>query len=123
MVLGGDFRQVLPIIERGRDCDMVDACMKNSHLWRSFRVHHLSLKMRARQSGPLWCDFLMSVGNGEAEQDDSGRVKLPSEMISGGDLIGEVFGEQLCHPDSLSERAILAPHNVDAYRINEEALN
>ncbi|RCN45056.1 hypothetical protein ANCCAN_08921 [Ancylostoma caninum] len=40
-----------------------------------------------------------------------------------GDLIDKVFGDQLTNADSLSERAILAPRNLDIHRINEEALN
>ncbi|KIH63727.1 hypothetical protein ANCDUO_05969 [Ancylostoma duodenale] len=41
--------QILPIIERGRDCDMLDKCIKNSHLWR-FLCHSLFADMQAAQS-------------------------------------------------------------------------
>ncbi|VDK43225.1 unnamed protein product, partial [Cylicostephanus goldi] len=122
VVLGGDFRQVLPIVERGRECDMIDACVKNSQFWKSFRMHRLSVNMRAAESGSSWCDFLMSVGNGEASEDEAGRIQLPTEIISNGNLIDEVFGDLLTDFETLSERAILTPRNLEAHRINEEAL-
>ncbi|KIH49821.1 hypothetical protein ANCDUO_20103 [Ancylostoma duodenale] len=122
VVLGGDFRQVLPIIKRGRDSDMVDACVKNSHLWRSFYIHSLSTNLRAAESGSSWCNFLLDVGNGTAEEDAHGRIALPSDIISKGNLIDEVFGELIIDTDTLSESAILAPRNSDVHYVNENAL-
>ena len=65
----------------------------------------------------------MSVANGEAEQNEEGRVKLLPEITSGGNLIDEIFGNQITDPDCLSDRAILAPRNLDVNQINEEALD
>ncbi|WKY16036.1 hypothetical protein Q1695_001036 [Nippostrongylus brasiliensis] len=93
VVLGGDFRQVLPIIERGGDAAMVDASVKNSALWPRLRQHRLRNNMRAATSGPSWCQFLLSIGNGEVEEDDGGRIELPTDLKSCGDLLAEVFGD------------------------------
>ncbi|KHJ87600.1 hypothetical protein OESDEN_12625 [Oesophagostomum dentatum] len=79
--------------------------------------------MRTAESGSSWCDFLMSVGNGEAEQDEEGRIQLPAEVISDGNLIDEIFGDRITDPDCFSDRAILAPRNLDVNQISEEALN
>ncbi|RCN40769.1 hypothetical protein ANCCAN_13289 [Ancylostoma caninum] len=49
LVIGGDFRQVLPS-KRRREIDMVDACVKNSRLWTEFLIHHLSINVRAASS-------------------------------------------------------------------------
>ncbi|KHJ77246.1 hypothetical protein OESDEN_23134 [Oesophagostomum dentatum] len=123
VVLGGDFRQVLPIIERGSEADMIDACIKNSHLWRQFTTHRLNVNIRAGDSGDDWCDFLMSVGSGDAEQDEYDRISVPPGITSSGNLIGEVFGDQLTNTESLSEKAILAPFNIEVNRINEQTLD
>ncbi|RCN42853.1 hypothetical protein ANCCAN_11189 [Ancylostoma caninum] len=123
VVLGRDFRQVLPSIERGGDCDMVDACIKNSNLWRRFWSYRLSTNMRAADSGASWCDFPMSVGNGNAAEDEHGHIELPSSNIANGNLIDNVLSDQITNEDSLIERAILAPRTLDVNRIKEEALD
>jgi ATP-dependent DNA helicase PIF1 len=46
-VMSGDFRQVLPVIPRGSHVDIVSASIKNSYLWESIEVFHLSENMRA----------------------------------------------------------------------------
>ncbi|KHJ93596.1 hypothetical protein OESDEN_06491 [Oesophagostomum dentatum] len=123
VVLGGDFRQTLPIIEKGRESDMVDACVKNSHLWRRFLTHHLTTNMRVEGRQSPWSALLMTVGNGEAEQDVDGKIELPSEVFSDGNIIDEVFGDQLTNVDCLSDRAILAPRNLEVDHINQQALD
>ncbi|RCN44401.1 hypothetical protein ANCCAN_09615 [Ancylostoma caninum] len=65
----------------------------------------------------------MAIGNGEIEQDSEGRIHLPSDLMSNGNLIDEVFGDELTNTDNLSDYAILAPRNFDVNRINEEAID
>ncbi|PIO67752.1 hypothetical protein TELCIR_10491 [Teladorsagia circumcincta] len=36
MIAGGDFRQILPVVEKGRQEDLESACVKKSPLWRHF---------------------------------------------------------------------------------------
>jgi len=45
-VRSGDFRQVLPVIPRSSYADIVSASIKNSYLWESIEVFHLSENMR-----------------------------------------------------------------------------
>ncbi|KIH67691.1 hypothetical protein ANCDUO_01981 [Ancylostoma duodenale] len=123
VVIGGDFRQVLPIIGRGRERDMIDACVKNSRLWTESLTHHLFINVRAASSGVPWCSLLMAIGNGNVAQDNEGRIQLPSGTFSNGNLIDEVFGDQINDEDCLRDRAILAPRNIDVNQINEEALD
>uniref|UniRef100_A0A8R1I4Z2 ATP-dependent DNA helicase n=2 Tax=Caenorhabditis japonica TaxID=281687 RepID=A0A8R1I4Z2_CAEJA len=37
IVLGGDFRQILPVIRRGTKTDLINNCIKNSYLWNQFQ--------------------------------------------------------------------------------------
>jgi hypothetical protein len=40
VVLGGDFRQVLPVVEGGSrlELDTIDASITNSYLWKHVRI-------------------------------------------------------------------------------------
>ena len=38
MILGGDFQQILPIIPQGSQADIVNACLRMSHLWSDITV-------------------------------------------------------------------------------------
>ena len=58
VILGGDFRQALSIIEHGSKGDMIAACVKNSNHREKFQMHHLSVNMHAALSEPTWSKFL-----------------------------------------------------------------
>uniref|UniRef100_A0A7I4XXQ7 ATP-dependent DNA helicase n=1 Tax=Haemonchus contortus TaxID=6289 RepID=A0A7I4XXQ7_HAECO len=124
MVVGGDFRQVLPVIERGRQEDLENACIKNSHLWQRFITYHLSVNMRAATDSGEWAIMLLQIGEGIYPEDENGFIELPSTLYSSGDIICEVFGEAISEEDvaELSEKAILAPKNVHVEQMNEMAL-
>jgi hypothetical protein len=40
--MGGDFRQVLPVIPGGSCADIVDVVLNSSALWSSMKVLHLT---------------------------------------------------------------------------------
>lgn len=46
VLLCGDFRQILPIVPKGTDAQVVQQCIKKSPLWRLFRVLRLKTNMR-----------------------------------------------------------------------------
>ncbi|EPB66893.1 hypothetical protein ANCCEY_14019, partial [Ancylostoma ceylanicum] len=64
----------------------------------------------------------MNVGKETAEEDALRRIELPSGIISTGNLIDEVFGDLITDVGSLSERAVLVPHNLEVHRIKKDAL-
>jgi hypothetical protein len=43
--MGGDFRQVLPVIHGGSRADIVDVVLSSSALWSSVKVLHLTENM------------------------------------------------------------------------------
>ncbi|PIC52798.1 hypothetical protein B9Z55_002756 [Caenorhabditis nigoni] len=54
IILGGDFRQCLPVVDRkGRD-EQISNSIKKSHLWPLFQVHHLKTNMRAQNADEEW---------------------------------------------------------------------
>lgn len=103
IVLGGDFRQVLPVVPKGGRGVIVSACLKNSRLWAACTTKRLSVNMRvamlagadaARQQE--WADHLLAVGDGRAGElmriaDD---MFLPTDRPS--DLLHAVFGWRSC---------------------------
>ncbi|KAK6763801.1 hypothetical protein RB195_024251 [Necator americanus] len=51
LIIVGDFRQVLPIVEHGQRDDLVNSCVTNSVLWSLFKIHRLQVNMRTREAG------------------------------------------------------------------------
>ena len=41
MIMGGDFRQVLPVIQKGSKAQMISACIIRSYLWANTKVLRL----------------------------------------------------------------------------------
>ncbi|GMF63155.1 unnamed protein product [Phytophthora fragariaefolia] len=92
VVLSGDFRQILPVVARGTPAEMIDACLKSSHLWSHFRQVHITENMRvwvahsAETAAELaaFSEFLLEVGEGRHEVNRQlGRdyMKLPRSML------------------------------------------
>ncbi|XP_019149863.1 PREDICTED: uncharacterized protein LOC109146663 [Ipomoea nil] len=49
VVLGGDFRQILPVIPKGTRQDIVGSSINSSYLWRSCKVFRLTKNLRLRR--------------------------------------------------------------------------
>ncbi|GFV57130.1 ATP-dependent DNA helicase [Trichonephila clavipes] len=48
VLLAGDFRQTLPVIERGTAADEINACLKASYLWTKVEKLYLTTNMRVQ---------------------------------------------------------------------------
>ena len=112
----------------------MNACLKNSNLWAHVKTLKLTTNMRVRlqndDSGQTFSDQLLAIGNGKLSVDSiSGRIQLPAEfcnlVTSKNELIEKVFPNILNNYKNnkfLSERAILAPKNIDVHEINNIVL-
>jgi ATP-dependent DNA helicase PIF1 len=110
VILGGDFRQVLPVVKHGSRPQTVAASIRHSMLWADVEVLPLHTNMRVRHklqlcasckgvpveslsethccqacrpvlSQQLWFEkWLLMVGDGLAPQDAQGLTKLPAEI-------------------------------------------
>lgn len=131
MVLSGDFRQTLPIIQRGTRADEINACIKTSYLWPQVKRLSLHTNMRVLNGDPNAGEFalqLLQVGNGNIEQNSHGEIELPfgKFLQTQNELIYEVFPNievNYSHRIWLSERAILAPKNTAVRDINLKILD
>ncbi|GJY99326.1 ATP-dependent DNA helicase PIF1-like protein [Tanacetum coccineum] len=73
VLLGGDFRQILPVIPKGKRPDLVQACINRLELWKHCNVFTLTRSMRVNEYYPNgeidnqkqdFNQWVLSVGNG-----------------------------------------------------------
>lgn len=147
VVLGGDFRQTLPVIPNAKKNQILNASITRSYLWQSCILLPLTENMRLRASSlspqdkielQHFAEWLLSLGDGTtpnsipADQEDTTWVQipdcilLPPEERTLAGLISFVYGStphisEL--PDYLYERAILAPTNELADAINVQIMS
>jgi hypothetical protein len=149
VVLGGDFRQILPVVTRGNWGQIVGASLKRSAIiWPHVRVYRLHENMRfssLRQAGDEqqaqeleeFAAFLQRVGEGtEQEYPDVGEcmIRIPPDMCCGGGpgagvtgLIQDVYGglrdmDPAQRAEHIIERAILTPLNQHVDDINMQMM-
>jgi len=126
VLLGGDFRQTLPILPGADSAATVQGSLKHSKLWHEFQ--QLKLTTNVRSLDPEYSEWLMMLGNGDLSNEDGldpDVIEIPEQMITHGSIVNEVYGE--CLEDSDIEKfqntAILCPRNDDVDGINAEVLN
>ena len=131
IVLGGDFRQVLPVMPHCSRDDIVAHSVKSLEYWRrgDVRVHSLAENKRAEGSTE-WQDFLLDMGDGRLPTYRSigeHAVKLPEEIVAPLDwdevrlvkhvypdmksLVQRVMADDVCLEDlrGLCSQAVLTP--------------
>lgn len=135
LFLAGDFRQTLPIIQRGTRADQVNASLKKSFLWRQVLTMKLHTNMRALLTGDgshsQFSRNLLMIGEGNIKEDkDDGLISIPEDLCTIIDdhdrLLYSVFPQlSTNYKDAhwLSERAVLAPRNEDVRELNKTLLD
>lgn len=132
VLLGGDFRQCLPIVPHGHRVAIVESSIKSSRSWNSIKIIQLTKNMRTATDSQEYSDWLRELGDGTLTTNtdpaiDFGgdMIEIPSDFIleDGKDIISHVYGDdgEIFKPgneDELCERAILCPKNQDCREIN-----
>ncbi|XP_074303209.1 uncharacterized protein LOC141637635 [Silene latifolia] len=137
VLLGGDFRQVLPIVSKGKRQDIVQASISRSHIWRSCTVFLLRKSMRVTDSDgqrQRFNKWLLAMGDGRLEakaeehEDEGTWIKIPEEYTSVcgkldiKQVVDEIypsFVEGSKDDEYLRERAILTPLNETTDTVND----
>ena len=132
IILGGDFRQVLPVIRHGNAGAVIDACMKRSNRWHLFNTVHLTenVRVKKQQGNPAYAEWLLRLGNGNVPvvEGTDDVIELPPKMCEPCDVDAAVdfaFPHLALHYHDASwirDRAILAPHNATVQTLNDECL-
>ena len=137
MLLGGDFRQVLPVIRHGSQADIIESNLQRSFLWSHVQIFHLTVNMRVQvanaKADTAFEKYLLAVGNGKEEiYPDIGiaKIKLPEDLCIEPDdkgidnLINTVYPD--LDSDTFTEqiysRAILSCRNENVDHINNKVM-
>ncbi len=126
-VVGGDFRQTLPVVARGTRTDIVESCIKSSRLWNHFTQLTLTTNMRSEGQDDH-NNWLLQVGSGNLPTEpgvfEDSTIQIPQEMVAKEDLIETIFSNhiQQMSVDDLSKRVIVAPTNARTLEMNRKII-
>lgn len=142
VVLGGDFRQILPVVRKGRRTQIVNASIKRSYLWQHFHIFKLTRNMRLscisrdedeQKRTADFAQWILNIGDGKTTSADGEEwIEIPDDLIlkKGGDPKEEIVKsiypnlvQNYKKRDFLEQRAILCPRNETAREINEFIMN
>ncbi|GJW53523.1 ATP-dependent DNA helicase PIF1-like protein [Tanacetum coccineum] len=143
VLLGGDFRQILPVIQKAKRPEIVQDCINRSELWNYCKIFTLTRSMRVNKycangeidtSKQEFNRWVLAVGDGTVQakmkerEDDPTWIDIPEKFLikSWESPIQQIvtktypdFTSRQTDDEYLKERAILTPRNDDAEAINE----
>jgi hypothetical protein len=147
ILLGGDFRQILPVIPEGTKEDIILASLCSSVLWSKFKVLTLTQNMRLSSNGlsndqkkelAIFGNWILAIGDG-TQQDalfpddyDASMIKIPQDLLleAGSNPILAIVSAVYpsirdinIDPCYFRERAIVTPRNATVSEINNFILN
>ncbi|MCH79313.1 ATP-dependent DNA helicase PIF1 [Trifolium medium] len=95
VVLGGDFRQILPVIRKGSRGQIIKANVSSSKLWKHCKVLKLTKNMRLKSGTTVesqneikeFADWLLKIGDGFGNRDETGemQIDIPEELCDSKD--------------------------------------
>ena len=91
MVLGADFRQILPIIKKGSRFDIIKVAINYSELWKCCQVLKLLKNMRLSTATDTqttndikeFADWILKIGDGDVDLNENGEcmVEIPKQLL------------------------------------------
>jgi ATP-dependent DNA helicase PIF1 len=147
VVLGGDLRQTLPVVQGGSRAEIIRSAIIYSSLWAHVTVIHLTVNMRLKTQGltdegrkelAKFSKWMLDIDEGKidatAKQDETepSWIKIPEDLLLKANgyniacIVDAIYpGIQSMHMDAtyLRERAILTPTNDIAETINSHMVS
>ena len=147
VVLGGDFRQTLPVKKRAPRQEIIGSSITLSYLWQYFKVVRLKENMRLKRPGMsveehdgvrAFSEWLLQVGDGtigDPDDDDPQNASwvhipdtycIPNNDHGLQDLISFIYDDETLQAPTartLQEKAIVCPKNDTADVINAAVLD
>jgi ATP-dependent DNA helicase PIF1 len=124
VVLGGDFRQCLPVVPRASASAQIAASIRTSPLWDHFAPNTFQLTHNHRSQQADFSEWLLTVGNGTSGIDTFLNPDLIDIVHTPKALIHNVFGSAI-NGDTLPQmrkHVILSPTNKNTDALNEAIL-
>lgn len=93
IILGGDFRQVTPVIPKGNKAKIIENSIKN-RVRDVFQTLKLTINMRAHVDEKEFAEWLLKVGNGQEKlftELGEDLIKVPDECVVSGDIIDDLY--------------------------------
>ncbi|XP_016490904.2 uncharacterized protein LOC107810620 [Nicotiana tabacum] len=91
IVLGGDFRQILPVIPKGSRQDIVNTSLNSSYLWPHCQLLKLTKNMRLQGNEigthldelRVFSDWILAIGDGivGTSVDGNEKVQIPDDLL------------------------------------------
>jgi len=97
VVLGGDPKQILPVVQNGSKSQIINASIIKSYLWNNVKILFLTENMRLQKVNPSTPEYeelesfnnwILSIGNGTiigetniATDSDSTLIEIPKELL------------------------------------------
>lgn len=140
VLLGGDFRQILPVVPQGGRPDTVLASISKSYLWKNAKVYTLSINMQLKEEDRDFAKWILEVGDGVAQTVPSHTSKTEEGdpivvskrfMIPSSEKPHEALAKA-AYPDFihnyrnkkyLTKRAVLTPTNSTVHELNAYMLS
>ena len=124
IVLGGDFRQCLPVLPGGSSAQILHATIKSSSLWPLFSENTFTLTVNQRSENQEFSDWLMDIGNGITQTVDLSQVPI-NIVHTVDDLIHSVYGNHLDinNLHTFHSTMIISPKNKQVNEINNKVLD
>ncbi|GJV06197.1 ATP-dependent DNA helicase PIF1-like protein [Tanacetum coccineum] len=143
MLLGGDFRQILPVIPKDKRLEVVKACINRSELWKYCKIFTLTCSMRGNEYSKngetnirkqTFNRWILAIGDGKLPaktkegEDEPTWIEIPEEFLIKlwnspiEQIVSDTypnFTTRQTIDEYLKERSILTPRNDDADAINE----
>ncbi|GJZ46103.1 DNA helicase [Tanacetum coccineum] len=147
VMLGGDFRQTLPVKRGASRNEIIRSSIANSYLWPHFKIHHLTENMLLdnenlseinRHRTAVFAEWLLDIGNGkigtldDSDPENTSWIDIPNEYCIPNDengitnLIDFIYDDDTLHYPSaqkFQEKAIICPKNNVADVINTKILS
>ncbi|XP_065662697.1 uncharacterized protein LOC100205305 [Hydra vulgaris] len=127
ILMGGDFRQILPVVKRGRPAEVVESCLKCSEHWQYVQRFSLTENMRVQIGEEEFSQWLLKLGSGtlpvKPEDPLRGCIEIPEQCFVNDNesIVEKIFGGT--EEADYANCAISTPTNIDSLATNEEVLD
>ncbi|MCI05867.1 ATP-dependent DNA helicase PIF1, partial [Trifolium medium] len=142
VVLGGDFRQILPVVRKGSRGAIIKATVSSSKIWRTCKVLKLTKNMRLNGDSTSqsyddikkFADWILNIGDGIMDADEDGvtPIEIPNQLciLEGTDpllsLIDFVYPNIISNFENahqFEDQAILCPTLEVVEQVNDFVLS